>query len=70
MTTVAVKPISLPELAGVLRRMYPGAASPPSYYELWQGAINGKYPARRVGRYWVVDADDLERIGAAFSLDS
>jgi hypothetical protein len=40
----------------------------PSYAKLWSCAVNGKIPARRVGRSWTVDDADVPLVAEFFGL--
>jgi hypothetical protein len=40
----------------------------PSYTQLWRGAVDGQFPARRVRRFWRVSKDDIPLIEAHFEL--
>jgi hypothetical protein len=40
----------------------------PSYSQLWVAAANGRIPARRVGRGWVIADDDLAAVAEHFRL--
>jgi hypothetical protein len=40
----------------------------PSYQQLWGAAASGRIPARREGREWRIQRDDLPVIAAHFGL--
>jgi hypothetical protein len=42
--------------------------SAPTYAKLWSCAVNGRIPARRLGRSWTVDEQDLPLVAAYFGL--
>ena len=49
----------------VLREQY---GSSPRYQMVWAGAINGLFPARRVGRRWQVQPSDVPAVAMALGL--
>ena len=42
----------------------------PTYQQLWQAAVAGRVPARRVGRYWQFQMADVPTVALAMGLIS
>ena len=40
----------------------------PSYTQLWRGAVDGQFPARRIRRHWHVRVADIPEVELYFDL--
>lgn len=58
------------DLIAVLAELNKRYGRSPTYQQLWQAAVAGRVPARRVGRYWQFRLADVPAVALAMGLIS